>query len=219
MGSYLNESETGSARVAGPSLVFYRAGAPHRNVACEAGFEQVELEFDPRWLGESCLPELPVIRWSGAGARPCAVSLARVCRVAGSETELRNALRSVLQKLNSAGPERPAGWTETVRQRLFADTTLRVSELARALGRHPSWLGHAYRRSTGEGLLETAARLKVERASCGLRETEQPYATVAQEAGFCDQSHMNRTFRRVLDRTPSEVREDRRYFRSLARTA
>jgi AraC-like DNA-binding protein len=46
-----------------------------------------------------------------------------------------------------------------------------------------------------------------------LRETAQPYASIALDAEFCDQSHMNRTFRRVLGRSPAAVREERWSFR------
>ncbi|HLW73800.1 MAG TPA: helix-turn-helix domain-containing protein, partial [Gammaproteobacteria bacterium] len=80
-------------------------------------------------------------------------------------------------------------------------------------GLHPSWLGTAYRRAAGEGLMDAAARFRVEHAARLLRETDAALACIAMEAGFCDQSHMIRTFRRVLGRLPSAVREDRRQFR------
>jgi transcriptional regulator GlxA family with amidase domain len=82
--------------------------------------------------------------------------------------------------------------------------------------RHPSWLGSAYRQSTGEGLRETAARLRVERATHLLRETDEALGSIAAAAGFCDQSHMNRSFRRILGRSPVTVREERRHFRQAA---
>lgn len=63
--------------------------------------------------------------------------------------------------------------------------------------------------------METAARFRLERAAHLLRETDQTAAGVALEAGFCDQSHMNRTFRRLLGRLPSEVRNDRSEFRQI----
>lgn len=67
--------------------------------------------------------------------------------------------------------------------------------------------------------METAARFRVERAARLLRETDHACAYIAHEAGFCDQSHMNRTFRRLLGRAPSEVRDDRGAFRQAgART-
>jgi transcriptional regulator GlxA family with amidase domain len=63
--------------------------------------------------------------------------------------------------------------------------------------------------------METAARFRVERAARALRETDHACAYIAHEAGFCDQSHMNRTFRRLLGRAPSEVRADRTAFRQI----
>jgi transcriptional regulator GlxA family with amidase domain len=67
--------------------------------------------------------------------------------------------------------------------------------------------------------METAARFRVERAARSLRETNHACAYIAHEAGFCDQSHMNRTFRRSLGRTPSEVRDDRAVFRQMGARA
>jgi AraC family transcriptional regulator len=104
-----------------------------------------------------------------------------------------------------------------IHRRLRDDSTLAIHELAREVGRHPSWLGSAYRTATGEGPLDAAARFRVERAACSLRETNHSCAYIAHEAGFCDQSHMNRTFGRLLGRTPSEVRADRTAFRQTGR--
>ena len=47
IGSYLNETEVGTRFICGPSAVFYRAGARHRNATAAVGFEQIEIEFDP----------------------------------------------------------------------------------------------------------------------------------------------------------------------------
>jgi AraC family transcriptional regulator len=216
IGSYLNETEIGEARIAGPSVVFYQAGAAHRNTIAADGFDQLEIEFDAAWLGRSFLPAMPVQRWIGGDCRAVQQCLLRACGPDASELRLRAALRRFL----GLAQDRPAGaaprWIGTVVRRLKNDTTLRVRDLARGVDRHPSWVGSAYRRVTGEGLQETAARFRVERAANLLRETEQSYARVAAEAGFCDQSHMNRTFRRVLARSPTEVREDRLRFRQLS---
>ena len=96
------------------------------------------------------------------------------------------------------------------------DPAVKVRDLARDLGRHPAWLGAAYARAMGESLPAAAARFRVERAAQLLRETQQPSALIAASAGFCDQSHMIRTFHRVLRRTPSEVRSERNQLRPSA---
>jgi AraC family transcriptional regulator len=80
--------------------------------------------------------------------------------------------------------------------------------MARSLSLHPAWLARAYRAWRGEGLVETARRLRVERAALLLRGACAPLVDVALAAGFCDQSHMNRAFRAVLGRTPLEVRRE-----------
>ena len=72
-----------------------------------------------------------------------------------------------------------------------------------------AWLGAAYKQAAGEGLADTAARFRVECATRLLRETSLPYVDIAMEAGFCDQSHMIRSFRQLLGRTPSQICAER----------
>jgi AraC-like DNA-binding protein len=213
IGSYLNETEVGERFICGPSAVFYRAGAAHRNTTAAVGFEQIEVEFDPVWLGCPLLPCEPVTRWIGGRVGREARYLAQACQAEACATHLRAALHRFLEVARCQPESEPQGWIGTMTRRLGEDTTLKITDLAREARRHPSWIGAAYRRATGEGLQETAARFRVERAARLLRESGQPYAAVAVDAGFCDQSHMNRTFGRVLGRSPSVVREERREFR------
>jgi AraC family transcriptional regulator len=216
LGRYSNQTELGEIVIAGPSAILYRAGAAHRNVVGSAGFEQIEIEFDPAWLGRSLIPDAPVSRWLGGLAGAEARTLARLCGQEAEEERLHAAVQRFLQRAGSQIAHDPRDWIGKVAQRLSEDTTLRAGDLAEEMRRHPSWLGTAYRRATGEGLMDTAARLRLERAAHLLRETDQPYANIALEAGFCDQSHMNRTFRRLLGRLPSEVRADRADFRQIS---
>lgn len=211
IGSYSNETEIGERFIAGPSAVFYSPGAAHRNTVAADGFEQIEIEFDPTWLGRSFLPIAPVKRWIGGESR----ALAQAILPTISERRLCAMLRRFLAG-GDAESTATTAWVRTITQQLKLDPALSVKDLARVVDRHPSWVGSAYRRATGEGLLATAARFRVERAARLLRETEHPFAFIALDAGFCDQSHMNRTFRRVLGRSPTAVREDRLRFRQLA---
>jgi AraC family transcriptional regulator len=213
IGSYLNETEVGENFISGPSALFYRAGARHRNTTAAVGFEQIEIEFDPAWLGRRLFPLPPAMLWIGGRVGREARYLAHACQAEASEYQLRAALQRFLEGA-SREPERvPASWIGTMSRRLSEDTTLKISDLAIAVHRHPSWVGSAYWHASGEGLRETAARFRVERATRLVRETDQALSSIALEAGFCDQSHMNRTFRRVLGRSPAAVREERRDFR------
>jgi AraC-like DNA-binding protein len=213
IGSYWNTTEFGATFIGGPSAILYRAGAAHRNAVAADGFEQIEIEFDPRWLGSAPLPDAPVSRWLGGGMGAEARALAHTCSGELPEEQLRTSLRGFFEKTNSATEHAVPYWLGTIHRLLRENTSLNVSDLARLVARHPSWLGTAYRLATGEGLMESAARFRVERAARLLRETDISMAGIAAEAGFCDQSHMTRTFRRVLGRLPTAVRNDRQSFR------
>jgi len=213
MGSYSNRTDLGERCIAGPSAVFYAAGATHRNIAGADGFEQIEIEFDPAWLRSVRLPDAPVLQWTGGRGGAQALGLARLCSREASGADVLSPLRHFLETAPLASDTVHPDWLDTVTRRLRDDPARRVTELAQTAGLHPSWLGTAYRRAAGEGLLDAAARFRVEHATRLLRESEMEFSGIAAEAGFCDQSHMIRTFRRVLGRLPSAVREDRRYFR------
>lgn len=213
IGGYSNRTELGETLIAAPSAILYRAGAAHQNTVASTGFEQIEIEFDPLWLGRERLPSAPVSRWLGGRAGAESRILTQVCSQQMDEARFRAVVQQFVERA-SREPERTLpSWVGAITQRLSESTNLRVSDLAREVGRHPSWLGTVYERATGESLPQTAARFRVERAARLLRETDQPCACIAVEAGFCDQSHMNRSFRRMLGRSPSAVREDRRDFR------
>jgi AraC family transcriptional regulator len=208
LGGYLNQTELGRRLIDGPSVVLYRAGSAHGNTALSAGFEQIEIEFDPRWLGRTPVPSTPVSHWIGGHAGIMARSMAQYCSGVINAAGIQAAISQFMWTVRGAHERIHAPWVDVVARRLREDTSLKVHELARKVGRHPSWLGSAYKQATGEGLPEAAARFRLEYASRLLRETRQTYARVALEAGFCDQSHMNRSFRRILGRLPTAVRQD-----------
>jgi AraC-like DNA-binding protein len=213
IGGYANHTELGERFIAGPSAILYAAGAAHRNTAGADGFEQIEIEFDPAWLGASPLPSVPVLRWLGGHRGAAAHVLAVLCSHDLSEQALRAALRQFLTTAPSAADAGRPPWMDGVTRHLKDEPARKVADLAREAGLHPSWLGTAYRRAAGESLLDAAARFRVEHATRLLRETDSAFSDIAMDAGFCDQSHMIRNFRRVLGRLPSAVREDRQHFR------
>ncbi len=100
IGGYLNQTELGESFIAGPSAIFYRARAAHQNMIASAGFEQIEIEFDPAWLGESLLPNAPVSRWLGGRAGAEARMLARVCGQETTEERVRVAMQQFVERAN-----------------------------------------------------------------------------------------------------------------------
>jgi transcriptional regulator GlxA family with amidase domain len=58
-------------------------------------------------------------------------------------------------------------------------------------------------------LVETLRRRRVEAAAILLESSGLELAEIAAQAGFCDQSHMNRAFKKFLGRTPAAARAAR----------
>lgn len=210
LGGYTNRTTVGESRVSSPSATLYRAGEAHANTIGENGYEQIQLEFDPDWLDLPALHSFdPVLSWIGGPVAASARALAALWQQPGArEAELAEATRTFLRLASSAGRPPKPPWLDHAVQRLTSDAPPSTIDLARELGMNPGWLAEAYRRAMGEGVAETVVRRRVEVSARLLRETEEPAAEVASAAGFCDQSHMIRAYRKWLGRTPSQVRSE-----------
>jgi len=105
-------------------------------------------------------------------------------------------------------PPRPERWVErvrlTVRER-FREP-FEPSRLAEEIGVHPAHLARAFRARYGETLGEYVRRLRLEWAAREMIATDKPLAFLAVEAGFCDQSHFTRAFKRQFGITPARFR-------------
>jgi AraC family transcriptional regulator len=81
-----------------------------------------------------------------------------------------------------------------------------VRALATLAGVHPSHLAHAFREHLRCPLGSYVRRLRVAWAAQRLRTSELSIAEVAVAAGFSDQSHLSREFRRRLGVSPARYR-------------
>jgi AraC-like DNA-binding protein len=81
-----------------------------------------------------------------------------------------------------------------------------VSMLSSAVGLSRSYFSHAFRTSVGRSPHAHVVRLRIERAMFLMVQTEAPLTEVALAAGFADQSHFSRSFRRVAGATPADWR-------------
>ena len=92
---------------------------------------------------------------------------------------------------------------ELMRQRM--GDSLSLEEIADAAGLSPFHFSRQFKAATGHPPHEYLMRLRVDRAQELIRlQREWTMAAVAQDAGFADQSHMARHFKRVLGVTPRQ---------------
>lgn len=82
-----------------------------------------------------------------------------------------------------------------------------VSALSSVAGLSRSYFSHAFRRTVGWTPHAHVVRLRLERAMMLMAHTETSLTEVALAAGFADQSHFSRSFRRLTGITPAEWRK------------
>ena len=83
---------------------------------------------------------------------------------------------------------------------------LRLEDLAREAGVHPVHLSRTFARRVGTGLHDYIEGVRVRWVCSQMTDGEGDLAALAAEAGYADQSHMTRAFRRVTGMTPGDVR-------------
>ncbi|HLQ37724.1 MAG TPA: AraC family transcriptional regulator [Planctomycetota bacterium] len=93
--------------------------------------------------------------------------------------------------------------------------SLTLTWLAQAVEVHPGHLARAFRRHYGTTVGDTLRELRLTHARRRL-ESAAALRDIAHDAGFADQSHFTRTFRRATGMTPAQYRRRLRTFQGTA---
>jgi AraC family transcriptional regulator len=103
-------------------------------------------------------------------------------------------------------------WLQQARDLLHARFTerLTLSEVASDVGVHPVHLAQAFHKSYQRTVGDYVRQLRIEYACHELAASDTPIVQIALAAGFCDQSHFTRTFKRLIGVAPSQYRESLR---------
>ncbi|MET0535471.1 MAG: AraC family transcriptional regulator [Steroidobacter sp.] len=79
-----------------------------------------------------------------------------------------------------------------------------LDDLARQAGVSRFHFARLFRVSTGDSPMAYLLKSRIERAKQLLLQNQRPVCEIAAVLGFCDQSHLTRTFRRLTGLTPRE---------------
>ena len=123
------------------------------------------------------------------------------------------ALRKLEQAMLEERPATDSGrkfpkWLERVRNILeqrFAEP-FKLSEIAAEAGVHPVHLAREFRKHYGTSVGEYLRRVRIEYACRELMGSNAAVTNIAFAAGFADQSHFSRTFKRLCGTTPGRYR-------------
>jgi AraC family transcriptional regulator len=205
-------------RDCGPrSVAVHPAGELHSEQFLNCEVSSFNVEVPPEWVRRlngraAVLGEPFAVR--GGPAADVALRLYREFAAPDAATPLAVeglALELLAELSRHTGPAvgraRPA-WLTRVRDRLqdgFASPPS-LAELAAEAGVHPVHLAAAFRRHFRASVGEFVRRRRVEVACDRLAATDAPLAVVALDAGFADQSHFTRQFKRLVGLTPAQYR-------------
>ena len=204
-------------RTGEPGMVIVRpAGEPHADRYLRAGGRCLNIELSPRWVAEA-RTQLPVLDRSAAfHSNSLAIFGRRLQEELTHPDDLSPlAIESLMMSMlvESARAERRStaggpSWLQRVKERIQDDLSARVTleELATEAGVHPVHLATTFRRFYGITVASYLRQLRIEYAWRDPLGSDAPIAAIALDAGFADQSHFGRVFKRASGMTPAEYR-------------
>lgn len=214
-GTY-SESFDRRSRVRSPmTLVFHPAGEKHAQRFHGDRVVSFNIEVGRSWV----VGHLPVtqlldrsIECHGDASAAIAMKLWREFSSLAPDPIVMDAqLNELLATFDQARPgdgRRPPPWVSSIReiidQRFAEPWQLRT--LAAEIGIHPVHLAATFRRTTGYSVGEYVRRCRLRYAQARLRDGRATLSSIALDAGFADQSHFARTFRRFVGVTPAAFR-------------
>lgn len=215
-GGYAEEIAGRSVPQRPMTVAFHPAGIEHRDEVGEGGARFFGVEVGTRWIERLREEAKAPLDFATLGAGDGVWLSARLHRelwrreessplvIEGLVLEL---LAAVCRELRPLG-RRPPGWVARIEELLregFRESWT-LDGLAAEAGVHPVHLSRAFRRfhgrTPGEYLLDLRVRHVCER----LADPDIPLADLALEAGFADQSHCTRVFKRLTGTTPGAFR-------------
>ena len=108
---------------------------------------------------------------------------------------------------------RPPPWLLQAQELLYAQFTqvIRAADVASAVGVHPAHLARVFRNQFKLSMGSYVRRLRLDWAAQELVRSEVSLTAVALAAGFADQSHFTRFFKRHTGLTPNAYRRSRQH--------
>ena len=202
----------------GPStLLFRRAGERHAYAVSPIGATCLVVDVDAAWQARARL-HAPVLEQSAAFTGGFVIHLAH--RLHGefrlrdevSRLAIESITLGVLAEASRCATRtnsRPVpAWLRQARALVEAHFAqpLPLTDVARRVGVHPVHLARTFRRVHQMTFAGYVRHVRIEFARRELAASVASLGDIAAAAGFCDQSHFSRLFKRTTGLTPAEYR-------------
>jgi AraC family transcriptional regulator len=194
-------------------MLFHPAGTVHADRFRAAGGGCLTVSLDAAWLAGLFGDDLPARSAArhDAASTHGALQLLRAGWAGVSAVELEEAALLALACFAPHIAPRSRGtpdWVRRARRALdeCCERSVRVAEIARAVGVHPVAFARGFRRCVGCAPLQYLRRARIQRAVRRLRWSRAPLADVALASGFADQAQFTRAMRMETGWTPAALR-------------
>ena len=213
-GAYEERGDGFDLRYEPYTLVFHAARTPHQDrMLGPCRFFAVDLL--PRW--ETVIAELGGARahvFELAGGDPVWLVLRLyrefLARADAAESAVEALIYELCAHVTARSPEEPhePAWLSQADVALREDfrQPLELRRIAATIGVHPTHLCRAFRRFRGHTISDAVIGARVQYVARRLADADEPLAEIAADAGFTDQSHLTRTFKRVTGSPPGDHR-------------
>ena len=215
-GQYVSSASNHENSVPAGSLIFVPAGTTHRDHFQTTASRTLTISISATQLAQVTeYVRLPESQSSYHDAQVTFITnrLAIECRCWRPSSSLTAEglcleLLAAIADRDQTHQIKPPRWL-TVARELIHDRcmeSLTISEIARAVDVHPIHLTRTFRKffNCTPGDYLRSCRLQI--AMSLLRSSRSPVAQIASQAGFSDQSHLSKVFKRKLGVTPSIFR-------------
>ncbi len=196
------------------TVVFHAARKEHTDTIGPAGARFFMLELFDRWTDAMSADGLLAEHFTEMRGGNAAWLMSRLYQEFLSGATTSFAIESLLYELcataagavegGAAEPQWMSDVDRLIERSLGA--SLSVRSLADDVGVNPSHLCRTFHRSRGRTIGDYVMGLRMQLACRRIVETERSAGDIAAEAGFADQSHMIRTFKRFVGQTPAAYR-------------
>jgi len=216
-GSY-TETYGSRTRACQPStFLFHAPGEEHAEQFHSAGGCSFLVEIDEGWL-DHVSAESRVLKTSfDCDGGMLSLLAAKVYKEFGEPDDLSPLVIEGLmfelvgetsRRARSETPSRPPKWLSQARQLLQESFSNRLSlnEIAGAVGVHPAHLARSFHRFYHCTVGVYLRQQRIEFACKALATTDLPLSQIALAAGFSDQSHLTRLFKRHMALSPAQYR-------------
>ena len=201
-----------------PFTIHFRpAGIPHQDEVGPHGVRFFEIEIRPSWRQRlaDCSAALDLAHDDCQGGPLLWLGMKMYREFQGTNAADDLVIESLLAemlahvaRMRREGGAHPPAWLRRIIEKLTAEYSERLTldELSREAGVHPVHLSRVFRKCLGVGIGEHVHRLRIRAACEQMLVPEISMAEISLAAGYADQSHFTRAFRRATGMTPAAFR-------------